>query len=119
LVVNGTFSNPSSHALKEELKPVDPKTVLDKFARLPIQEWSYKSDVRKLRHVGPTVEDFQASFGLGTEGQHIFPMDVQGVTMTAVQGLYQLVQEKDGEIAALRQRLVDLEDLVSKLAASQ
>ena len=116
LTVNGTFSNPSSRALKEEFKSIDPKTVLDKFARLPIQEWSYKSDVRKLRHVGPTVEDFQASFGLGTEGQHIFPMDVQGVTMTAVQGLYQLVQEKDAEIAALRERLAALEELVSKLA---
>lgn len=116
LTVNGTFSNPSSLSLKEDFKPLDPKMVLDKFVRLPIQEWSYKSDDRKLRHVGPTVEDFQASFGLGTEGQHIFPMDVQGVTMTAVQGLHQVVQEKDAEIAELRQRLSVLEELVSKLA---
>jgi hypothetical protein len=103
LTVNGTFSNPSSRELKEGFQPVDPRTVLDKFARLPIQEWSYKSDTRKLRHVGPTVEDFQTAFGLGTEGQYIFPMDVQGVTMTAVQGLYQLVQEKDAKIAELAQ----------------
>lgn len=119
LTVNGTFSNPSSRLLKEGFEPLDPKTVLDKFARLPIQEWSYKSDDRKLRHVGPTVEDFQSSFGLGTEGQYIFPMDVQGVTMTAVQGLYQVVQEKDAEISALRQRLGALEELVAKLAAQK
>lgn len=119
LTVNGTFSNPSSRALKEGFEPLDPRAVLDKFAQLPIQEWSYKSDDRKLRHVGPTVEDFQSSFGLGTEGQYIFPMDVQGVTMTAVQGLYQVVQEKDAEISALRQRLAALEELVAKLAAPQ
>lgn len=119
LTVNGTFSNPSSRDLKERFEPLDPRTVLDKFARLPIQEWSYKSDDRKLRHVGPTVEDFQSAFDLGTEGQHIFPMDVQGITMTAVQGLYQVVQEKDAEIATLRQRLAALEELVSKLAAPQ
>ena len=119
LTVNGTFSNPSSRLLKEGFEPLDPKTVLDKFAGLSIQEWSYKSDDRKLRHIGPTVEDFQASFGLGTEGQYIFPMDVQGVTMTAVQGLYQVVQEKDAEISALRQRLAALEELVAKLAAPQ
>lgn len=103
LTVNGTFSNPSSRELKEGFEPVDPRTVLDRFAQLSIQEWSYKSDARKLRHVGPTVEDFQTAFGLGTEGQYIFPMDVQGVTMTAVQGLYQLVQEKDAKIAELAQ----------------
>jgi hypothetical protein len=119
LTVNGTFSNPSSRELKEGFEPVDPRSMLDRFAQLPIQEWSYRSDDRKLRHVGPTVEDFQSAFGLGTEGQHIFPMDVQGVTMTAVQGLYQVVQEKDAEIAALRERLAALEELVSKLAAQQ
>lgn len=117
LTVIGTFSNPSSRELKEGFAPLDPRTVLDKFAQLPIQEWSYKSDDRKLRHVGPTVEDFHTAFGLGTEGQYIFPMDVQGVTMTAVQGLYQVVQEKDAEIAELRQRLADLEALVSKLVS--
>ena len=119
LIVNGTFSNPSSRELKENFAPLDPSMVLKKFAQLPINEWSYKSDEQRLRHVGPTVEDFQAAFGLGTEGQHIFPMDVQGVTMTAVQGLYQVVQEKDAEIAELRERLAALEELVSKIAVSQ
>jgi hypothetical protein len=84
---------------------VDPSAVLEKFALLPIQEWTYKSDERKLRHVGPTVEDFQSAFGLGTEGQYIFPQDVQGVTMAAVQGLYQLLLEKDAQIAELQKKL--------------
>ncbi len=105
VTVNGTFSNPSSRALKESFEPMDPSTVLKKFALLPINEWTYKSDERKLRHVGPTVEDFQSAFGLGTEGQYIFPMDVQGVTMAAVQGLYQLVLEKDAQIVELQKRL--------------
>jgi len=105
LTVNGTFSNPSSRELKENFAPLDPSTVLKKFAELPIQEWSYKSDDQKLRHVGPTVEDFQNAFGLGTTGQYIFPMDVQGMTMAAVQGLYQIVQEKDAQIAELQRRL--------------
>jgi hypothetical protein len=112
LTVNGTFSNPSSRALKEGFEPVDPRTVLDRFCQLPIQEWSYKSDNRKLRHIGPTVEDFQAAFGLGTEGQHIFPMDVQGVTRAAVQGLYQLAQEKDEQIAELQKELREIKQLL-------
>ena len=112
LTVNGTFSNPSSRELKEGFAPLDPSTVLKKLARLPIQEWSYKSDEQKLRHVGPTVEDFRNAFGLGTEGQYIFPMDVQGVTMAAVQGLYQLVQEKDVQIAELQKELREIKQLL-------
>ncbi len=105
LTVNGTFSNPSSRELKEGFAPLDPSMMLKKFTQLPIQEWNYKSDEQKLRHVGPTVEDFRNAFGLGTDGQYIFPMDVQGVTMAAVQGLYQLVQEKDAQIAELQRKL--------------
>lgn len=112
LIVNGTFSNPSSRELKENFAPLDPSMVLKKFAQLPINEWSYKSDEQRLRHVGPTVEDFRNAFGLGTEGQHIFPMDVQGVTMAAVQGLYQLVQEKDEQIAELQKELREIKQLL-------
>lgn len=112
LTVNGTFNNPSSRELKEAFAPIDPSTMLKRFAQLPIKEWSYKSDDRKLRHVGPTVEDFRNAFGLGTEGQYIFPMDVQGVTMAAVQGLYQLVQEKDEEIAELQRELHEIKQLL-------
>lgn len=116
LTVNGTFSNPSSVDFKEAFKAVDPSAVLQKFARLPIQEWTYKSDEQKLRHVGPTVEDFRSVFGLGTEGKYIFPMDVQGVTMAAVQGLYQLVQEKDAQIAELQKQMNEIVQLLKKVS---
>jgi hypothetical protein len=115
VTVNGTFSNPSSRELKEAFVPVDPSIALKKFAMLPINEWSYKNDDRKLRHVGPTVEDFQNAFGLGTEGRYIFPMDVQGVTMAAVQGLYKLVQEKDSQIAELRKEMQEIKQLLEKV----
>ena len=109
LTVNGTFTNNSSRTFKESFQPVNSNAVLQKFVQLPIQEWSYKDDERKLRHIGPTVEDFHSAFGLGTDGKYIVPMDVQGITMLAVQGLYQLVIEKDAEIAELRKRLDKLE----------
>ncbi|HVG11272.1 MAG TPA: tail fiber domain-containing protein [Thermoanaerobaculia bacterium] len=114
LTVNGTFSNPSSRELKESFVAVDPSTMLAKFAQLPIQEWSYKSDDQKLRHVGPMVEDFRSTFGLGTEGKYIFPMDVQGVTMAAVQGLYKLVQEKDTQIAELQKQMAEIKQLLEQ-----
>lgn len=108
LTVNGTFSNPSSRELKQDFVRVDPSEVLEKFAQVPIQEWTYKSDERKLRHVGPTVEDFRSAFGLGTDGQYMFPIDVQGVTMAAVQGLYQRLVEKDAQINELQKQLDEI-----------
>lgn len=114
LTVNGTFTNASSRTFKENFQPVDSNTVLEKFARLPIQEWTYKNDERKMRHVGPTVEDFQNVFGLGTDGKYIVPMDVQGVTMAAVQGLYQLVQDKDAQIAELQKQMHEIKQLLEK-----
>jgi hypothetical protein len=114
LTVNGTFANPSSRELKEGFQAVDPSTMLAKFAQLPIQEWSYKADGQKLRHVGPMVEDFRSTFGLGTEGKYIFPMDVTGVTMAAVQGLYHLVQEKDAQIVELQKQMAEIKQLLQQ-----
>jgi hypothetical protein len=50
-------------------------------------------------------------------------LDVQGVALAAIQGLNQKVDEqlkaKDAQIAQLKQRLAQLEELVSQLAAGQ
>ncbi|MEA2559051.1 MAG: hypothetical protein QOH06_555 [Acidobacteriota bacterium] len=114
LTVNGVFTNASSRSFKENFQPVDPSTMLQKFAQLPINEWSYKTDERKMRHVGPTVEDFQGAFGLGTDGKYIVPADVTGVTMAAVQGLYKLVQEKDAQIAELQKQMAEIKQLLEQ-----
>jgi len=60
------------------------------------------------------VEDFRSTFGLGTEGKHIFPMDVTGVTMAAVQGLYKLVQEKDAQIVELQKQMNEIKQLLEQ-----
>ena len=39
------------------------------------------------------------------------------MALAAIQGLHQLVQEKDARIAALEQRLTDVESLRGELAA--
>jgi len=119
LTVFGVFTNSSSRTFKENFQPVNSSTVLEKFAQLPIQEWSYKDDERKMRHVGPTAEDFQSAFGLGADGKLIVPADVQGITMLAVQGLYQEVQEKDAQIAELQKDLREIKQLLLEKADKQ
>ena len=60
-------------------------------------------------HVGPKAQDFYAAFGLGETNTNINPVDAFGVVLTAAQGLHQLTQEKESQIAALEARLAVLE----------
>ena len=46
--------------------------------------------------------------------KHITTVDADGVALAAIQGLYQVVQEKDAEIQMLKARLAALEEAIIK-----
>jgi Chaperone of endosialidase len=85
----------SDQNLKTNFSTVNPRFVLDRLARLPIRQWNYKTDEPSVRHIGPMAQDFRIAFNLGVDDKHIDMIDANGVTMAAIQGLYQMVQEKD------------------------
>ena len=88
---------------------VDPQSVLSRVVQLPISRWSFNTDASGSAHVGPMAEDFHEAFGLGDDNRHISFVDANGVTMAAIQGLYELVQAKDEQIEVLNRRLEELE----------
>ncbi|MCS6911400.1 MAG: tail fiber domain-containing protein, partial [Anaerolineales bacterium] len=102
---SGTWSSISDRAAKENFADVNEREILERVAALPIQTWNYKSQGPAIRHIGPTAQDFYAAFGVGEDDRHITTVDADGVTLAAIQGLYQLVQEKDAQIAALEREL--------------
>lgn len=57
------------------------------------------------RHIGPMVQDFRAAFQLGADDKHIDLIDANGVTMAAIQGLYQQSQELAAEVRQLRAQM--------------
>jgi len=69
---------------------------------MPIAQWRFKGEDETVRHLGPTAQDFRAAFGLGYNDKTIALVDTEGVALAAIQGLHQIVQEKDSEIAQLR-----------------
>jgi hypothetical protein len=116
LYVNGpvtaTAFNPSSDRnLKENFAPVSPREVLDKVAALPITRWNFKGD-DATPHLGPMAQDFHAAFNVGTDNKHIATVDADGVALAAIQGLHQIVKEKDARISALEKRLEALEKTI-------
>jgi len=117
--VNGTaFNTISDRAAKENFLQVDGREVLAKVLALPIQTWAFKQDA-EIRHMGPMAQDFHAAFGMGADEKHIATVDADGVALAAIQGLNEVVKEKDAEIMALKLRLENLEQAVSTLLEHQ
>ena len=98
---SGVFSCTSDRNQKRDFSTVDGRAVLAKLAAMPISTWSYKAEEGHVRHMGPTAQDFRAAFALGTDDKSIGHIDEAGVSLAAIQGLYQVLQEKDARIAAL------------------
>lgn len=96
----GAWTNASDRNRKENFASVDPQTVLMGVVDLPIQRWNYKAEDPAVRHLGPSAQEFAATFGLGANDTTISTVDADGVSLAAIQGLYQIVQEQQQMIQA-------------------
>ena len=125
LTTGGTWTNASDRNLKENFALVDAQAVLEGVARLPIQSWNYKAEEATVRHLGPTAQDFYATFGLGADDRHIATVDADGVALASIQALYarnqaleQQVAVQQAQIEALQRQNADLEARVAALEAT-
>ena len=105
--------NSSDRNAKENLQPVSAREVLAKVTALPISRWTYKNSDGST-HLGPMAQDFRSAFELGADNTSIATVDADGVALAAIQGLSEVVKEKDAEIQALKQRVERLEKLLTK-----
>ena len=115
MTIAGTLTQNSSRDVKTGFDVIDPATALASVRNMPIMSWVYKQDHTASRHAGPIAEDFYAAFKLGLDDKHIAPSDQSGVALAAIQGLADVVQQKDDQIRVLEQRIKQLETLVGKI----
>lgn len=96
---------------KEHISTVSSKDVLDQLIQMPIYQWNYKK--RNRQHIGPMAQDFLAAFNLGNDDTTISSIDADGISLAAIKGLYELMQEelaaKSAEITNLQERMAALE----------
>jgi len=78
---------------------------------------------RFVAHVAGMAQDVFAAFGLGDTDKGITTIDADGVALAAIQGVCQIVQDKEAGIAALEKnnrelqmRLLNVEALVHALS---
>jgi hypothetical protein len=58
----GSWSSVSDSTKKRTIRLVDTGEILDKVARLPIKQWSYKSQDPSIEHIGPDGAGFLETF---------------------------------------------------------
>ena len=108
MTLQGTLTQGSDRARKENITKVDPATVLEKVAALPVSEWNYLGE-GGVRHVGPMSQDFRAAFGLGNTDKGIASVDADGVALAAIQALKSELDALKKENADMRARLQQIE----------
>lgn len=109
------WSAASDRTLKENFVEVNPRTILERLVSVPVTEWNLISQDPSVRHIGPMAQDFKAAFGVGEDERHISTSDADGVAFAAIQGLHQIVREKDARIAELESRLATIEAQMQQL----
>jgi hypothetical protein len=95
---------PSDRGLKANFSSVNPRFILERLARLPIQTWNYKSEPG-VRHIGAMAQDFRAAFNFGTDDKTLSVVDAHGVTMAAIQALYEQNRELARRVGRLQAQL--------------
>lgn len=96
-----SWSCPSDRNMKTNFRDVDTRDILDKLDALPVLYWQAKDVEAPSDHLGPMAQDFAAAFGLGESDTAISTIDLDGVSLAAIKGLYQLVKEHDARLAAI------------------
>ena len=109
----------SDRNAKENFAEVDTRQVLENLVAIPVQTWNYKAQDASIRHIGPMAQDFAKAFAVGSSDTTISTIDADGVALAAIQGLYALVAEKDGEIEALQARVQVQESEIAVLRSQQ
>jgi hypothetical protein len=112
----GLLFESSDRNAKTNITPVDPDTVLDKVAQLPIAQWAYKESP-EVQHIGPMAQDFRAAFGTGSDDTTLATMDIGGVAIASIQALHAENRAMQLENGALQQRLAVLEAELQSLKA--
>ncbi len=97
----GAWASVSDSTLKRNARLVVGEEILQKLARLPIKQWSYKSQDPSVEHIGPMAQDFYGLFRLGDDEKTISTIDPAGIALAAIQELYKQNQELRAQVAKL------------------
>lgn len=105
----------SDREAKENFADFDSEALLQRIALLPIQTWRYiEEEDRRVRHIGPTAQDWQALIAgpldLNDETRTINQGDYDGVNLAAIKALTERTLRLDAENGELRAQLQTMQE---------
>lgn len=104
LSTSGVWTNTSDVNRKHLFERVSGEDVLSRLRAMPVMSWSYRTDEKGIRHLGPTAQDFRAAFGLGNDDVTIGTVDADGVALAAAKALDERTLSQQQRIDALEAR---------------
>jgi hypothetical protein len=110
--------NASDANVKENFQPVNGSELLDQIEQLAISRWNYKGNT-EMAHIGPTAQDFQAIFGVGSDGKSISTIDPAGIALAAAKELRLELKDKTQQLNELQNKVQQLQALVERLLAEK
>jgi len=113
--LQGVLSEYSDFNAKENFTSVNVVDVLGRLNEVPIMTWNYRSDDTHTQHMGPMAQDFYAAFSLGADNLHIAPLDVNGVSLAAIQALTKITSDQENQITQLEADNTTLKQKVDSL----
>jgi hypothetical protein len=113
---SGAWSFTSDRNAKEHFEPLDVQAILAKVAQLPLTEWSYKGYAD--RHVGPMAQDFHAAFPFNPDDKMLNSADLAGVSLAAIQGLNEKIEQQRSELQAKQSQIDDLRGELNELKSA-
>ena len=87
LTSGGSWTNSSDATLKENFLDLNKDDILAKINSLSVRQWNYIAEGASIKHVGPTAQDFYATFGLGDSDTAISTIDPSGLALIGIQAL--------------------------------
>jgi hypothetical protein len=118
LSTSGVWTNVSDVNRKHLFERVAGEDVLTRLRALPITSWSYRTDDKGIRHLGPTAQDFRAAFGLGQNDVAIGTVDADGVALAAAKALEARTAEQKARIEALERENAALRARLDRIEAA-
>jgi hypothetical protein len=108
VTVGGVWTNGSDRSSKQNFEEIDRQEILRRVVELPITQWQYKGEPEQIYHIGPVAQDFYAAFGTGSDDRYIGTIDADGVALAAIQGLHEIVSEKNCMMSDLQDQNSEL-----------
>ena len=115
---DGVWHTASDRNVKENFQNIDGQQILETLAKVPVTSWNYKSSNDTERHIGPVAQDFYEAFGLGNSDTTIGTIDADGISIAAIQALYERSVVLETENTSLHQQLSDLEQRLNNFESS-